>query len=159
MKKQFRLPKSVVNDKQVSDHHAIIPTETYADLSELASNERKIYDLVITRFLAVLSDPYEYEEVIVTLDIAKETFTTKGQTVIELGWRELMRRDQQTNELSKFKENQVLSDISVSLKSGETKPPERLTEGALLNAMENPAKYIAQDEKHLTKTLEEESRI
>jgi len=159
MKKQFRLPKSVVNDKQVSDHHAIIPTETHADLSELASNERKIYDLVVTRFLAVLSDPYEYEEVKVTLDIARETFTTKGQTVIHLGWRELMHRDRQTNELPMFKENQVLSDITVALKSGETKPPERLTEGALLKAMENPAKYMAQDEKHLTKTLHEAGGI
>src|SRR5690625_3797923 len=159
MKKQFRLPKSVVNDKQVADHHAIIPKETHADLSELASNERKIYDLVVTRFLAVLSDPYEYEEVKVTLDIARETFTTKGQTVIHLGWRELMHRDRQTNELPMFKENQVLSDITVALKSGETKPPERLTEGALLKAMENPAKYMAQDEKHLTKTLHEAGGI
>lgn len=50
MKKNFRLPKSVVNDQAVSDHHAIIPTETPANLADLASNERKIYDLVVIRF-------------------------------------------------------------------------------------------------------------
>src|SRR5690625_3860309 len=102
MKKEFRLPKSVVNDQQVSDHHAIIPTEEHADVSELASNERKIYDLVVTRFLAVLSDPYEYEEVKVTLNIDGEIFSTKGQTVIKLGWRELTRRNDQSNELPTY---------------------------------------------------------
>ena len=92
MKKNFRLPKSVVNDQAASDHHAIIPTETPADSADLASNERKIYDLVVTRFLAVLSDPYEYEEMKVTLDIDGEIFMTKGQSVIKLGWRELTQR-------------------------------------------------------------------
>lgn len=155
MKKEFRLPKSVVNDQQVTDHHAIIPTEEHANLSELASNERKIYDLVITRFLAVLSDPYEYEEVKVTLHIDGETFSAKGQTVIKLGWRELTRRTDKTNELPTYKENDVLSNVTISIIEGETKPPERLTEGALLKAMENPTKYMAADEKHLAKTLHE----
>src|SRR5690625_1853771 len=155
MKKEFRLPKSVVNDQQVTDHHAIIPTEEHANLSELASNERKIYDLVITRFLAVLSDPYEYEEVKVTLHIDGETFSTKGQTVVKLGWRELTRRTDKTNELPTYKENDELSNVTISVTEGETKAPERLTEGTLLKAMENPTKYMAADEKHLAKTLHE----
>lgn len=155
MKKEFRLSKSVVNDQQVSDHHAIIPTEEHADVSELASNERKIYDLVVTRFLAVLSDPYEYEEVKVTLNINGEIFNTKGQTIIKLGWRELTRRDDQSNELPTYKENDVFSNVNITIKEGETKAPERLTEGALLKAMENPTKYMAADEKHLAKTLHE----
>lgn len=159
MKKNFRLPKSVVNDQAVSDHHAIIPTETPANLADLASNERKIYDLVVIRFLAVLSDPYEYEEVKVTIDIAGETFVTRGQTVIELGWRELVRREQRQAEVPTFKGNDTLSKVKVDLTQGETKAPERLTEGALLKAMENPAKYMAADEKHLTKTLHEAGGI
>ncbi len=159
IKKNFRLPKSVVNDQAVSDHHAIIPTETPANLADLASNERKIYDLVVTRFLAVLSDPYEYEEVKVTIDIAGETFLTRGHTVIDLGWRELVRREQRQTEVPTFKENDTLSKVKVDLTQGETKAPERLTEGALLKAMENPAKYMAADEKHLTKTLHEAGGI
>lgn len=157
--KQFKLPKSIVNDAQVSDHHAIIPTETPADSADLGSNERKVYDLVVTRFLAVLSDPYEYEEVNVTLDIDGEVFTTKGHSVIKLGWRELLRRDNQEKALPTFNEGRQLSNIKIAIQTGETKAPERLTEGALLKAMENPAKYMAQDEKHLTKTLNEAGGI
>src|SRR5699024_5535782 len=74
MNKQFRLPRSVVNDKQVTDHHAIIPTEEQADVNLLGNNERKIYDLVIKRFLAVLSDPYEYEETRIIATVEGETF-------------------------------------------------------------------------------------
>src|SRR5699024_1464539 len=158
-KKQFRLPKSVVNDQQVTDHHAIIPTEEYANLSDLANNERKIYDLVVTRFLAVLSDPYEYEEMKVTLKIDGEIFSTKGQSVIQLGWKELTRRDNQPKELPTYKEQARLSNLNIALAEGETKPPARLTEGALLKAMENPAKYMAADEKHLTKTIQEAGGI
>src|SRR5699024_9366706 len=62
MKKTFHLPKYVVNDQQVSDHHAIIPTEEPAQIEQFDKQDRKIYEMVVKRFLAVLSDPYEYEE-------------------------------------------------------------------------------------------------
>lgn len=159
-RKSFNLPKSVVNNAQVTDHHAIIPTEEPVDLSDFGSNERKIYDLVIKRFLAVLSDPYEYEEVTVTLTVDQETFMTRGTTVQKLGWKELYKNEQtRNNELAQFKKGQKLSTNTIDLTEGETRPPERLTEGTLLKAMENPGRYMAADEKHLTKTLHQAGGI
>src|SRR5699024_7670096 len=70
--KKFHLPKSVVNDQEVSDHHGIIPTEEPVNLQDFGSNERKIYDLVVKRFLAVLSDPFEYEETRVNAEVQGE---------------------------------------------------------------------------------------
>src|SRR5699024_416573 len=82
--KQFHLPKSVVNDKQVTDHHAIIPTEEAVFLDELASNERRIYDLVIKRFLAALSEAYEYEETRIDAVVQRESFSTKENITLKL---------------------------------------------------------------------------
>src|SRR5690625_1955435 len=78
--KKFQLPKSVVNDQEVSDHHAIIPTEEPVNLHDFGSNERKIYDLVVKRFLAVLSDPFEYEETHVTVEVEGELFSAKERS-------------------------------------------------------------------------------
>src|SRR5699024_8984545 len=85
--KQFKLPHSVVNDKQVTDHHAIIPTEEPVYLDELGSNERRIYDLVIKRFLAVLSDPYEYEETRISAKVDGERYSTRENITLKLGWK------------------------------------------------------------------------
>src|SRR5690625_62135 len=154
--KRFRLPKSVVNNAQVSDHHAIIPTEEPVDLAELGNNERRIYDLVVKRFLAVLSDPYEYEEVRVYLDVAGERFSARGNIVKKLGWKEIYESSESidhTERLANYQKDSKVENYTVHLTEGETKPPERFTEGALLKAMENPVKYMAADEKHLAKTL------
>lgn len=162
VQKQFKLPKSVVNNAQVSDHHAIIPTEEPVDLEALGSNERKIYDLVVKRFLAVLSDPYEYEEVRVHAEVEGERFIARGNTVAKLGWKEVYERGTSASHedrLHPYKEGTEIADVSVRITEGETKPPERFTEGALLKAMENPAKYMAADEKHLAKTLHQAGGI
>lgn len=160
--KKFKLPKSVVNNAQVSDHHAIIPTEEPVDLEALGSNERKIYDLVVKRFLAVLSEPYEYEEVRVHAEVEGERFIARGNTVAKLGWKEIYERGTSASHedrLHPYKEGAEIADVSVRITEGETKPPERFTEGALLKAMENPAKYMAADEKHLAKTLHQAGGI
>src|SRR5699024_3542188 len=154
MKKKINLPKSVVNNAKVSDHHAIIPTEQPAMLSELSDKERKVYDLVVKRFLAVLSDPHEYEQMTVEAEIGSETFHAKGKVVKKQGWKVIYDRhfeedadDGQT--LPSLKKGDQLSSLKLVLKQGETKPPERFTEGTLLKAMENPARFMEQDKKHL----------
>jgi len=158
MKKKINLPKSVVNNAKVSDHHAIIPTEQPAMLSELSDKERKVYDLVVKRFLAVLSDPHEYEQMTVEAEIGSETFHAKGKVVKKQGWKVIYDRhfeedadDGQT--LPSLKKGDQLSSLKLVLKQGETKPPERFTEGTLLKAMENPARFMEQDKKHLAQTI------
>lgn len=152
MHKTFQLPKSVVNDKDVSDHHAIIPTEETVDLSALGSNERKIYDLVIKRFLAVLSDPFEYEEMRITAKVQKEVFSTKNNKTIRLGWKEIYG-EKKNNIANEVKKGQKLN-VTFKITEGETTAPKRLTEGALLKAMEDPTIYMENAEKQVTKTLQ-----
>lgn len=150
--KNFKLPKSVVNDKEVSDHHAIIPTEETVDLEALGSNERKIYDLVVKRFLSVLSDPFLYEEMHITAEVQDEVFSTKKTTTLQLGWKAIYGENK-LNETKEMEKGQTLKG-KYKITDGETKPPERLTEGALLKAMENPTKHMEGTEKQVTKTLQ-----
>src|SRR5690625_747409 len=150
-RKHFKLPKSVVNDQAVSDHHAIIPTEEPVNTSTLGNNEQKIYDLVVGRFLEVLSDPYIYEEIKIEATHGRENFNTKTTKVISPGWKEINGNITNTEQNLPM-EGQTIS-TEVVLKTEETTPPERLTEGALLKAMENPIAYMEQHEKHHQKTL------
>ncbi|UFT99042.1 DNA topoisomerase III [Radiobacillus kanasensis] len=152
--------KSFVDDKKVSDHHAIIPTEENVSLYDLDDKERKIYDLVVKRFLAVLSPPFEYEQTTITVQIGEETFTAKGKNVQKQGWKEVYQnryQDEETDDkdqlLPSLQVGQTLANISLHITKGETKPPERFTEGTLLQAMENPTKYMESDRKDLAKTL------
>lgn len=75
----LRINKSFVDDSKVSDHHAIIPTEQYVQLEHMTSDERKIYDLVVRRFIAVLYPPCEYEQTTLKAGCAGEVFTAKGK--------------------------------------------------------------------------------
>jgi len=154
----FKLPKSVVNNAQVSDHHAIIPTEQPVLLDELSAEERKVYDLVITRFFAVLSDAHEYEHISVRAVIDQETFVATGKVVKKQGWKAIegKKPDQHTESqnLAAFKQGDTYNDVQFSLTLGETQPPSRFTEGTLLQAMENPVRYMAEDDKHLAKTIQ-----
>src|SRR5699024_535662 len=156
-RKNFQLPKSVVNNAAVRDHHAIIPTEEPADWGSFGSNERKIYDLVIQRFLAVLSEHYIYEEKRIQAKCSHEYFTAKKINVKQSGWKAIVG-DKATEEEIEVHEGQQLS-AEASLTKGETSPPERLTEGALLKAMENPAAYMDQEDKKLVKTLQQAGGI
>src|SRR5699024_10369470 len=157
MNKKFQLPRSVVNDKEVSDHHAIIPTEEPVNVHDFGNNERKIYDLVIKRFLAVLSAPFEYEETHVTAEVQGEVFSTKEHTTIKLGWKEIYG-EKQTKGAKDLQKGQTLQG-TFQITEGETTPPERLTEGALLKAMENPTRYMEHAEKQVTKPLKEAGGI
>ncbi|MFD1039765.1 DNA topoisomerase III [Virgibacillus byunsanensis] len=159
VKRDMKLPKSVVDDTKVSDHHAIIPTEQSVMLSELNDKERKIYDLVVKRFLAVLSDPHEFEQTTLTAQIEHERFVTKGKIVKKQGWKEIYdnrfddSEDSGDQRLPAVEKGDTFSDVRVSMTQGETKPPERFTEGALLQAMENPVRYMSSEEKHLANTI------
>ena len=160
LSKDIKLPKSVVDNAKVSDHHAIIPTEEAVVLSNLNDQEKKIYDLVVKRFLAVLSDPYEYEQIIVEATINTERFVAKEKVVKSLGWKELYQidsfeEDEEVGEeqLPALKQGDILKSLKLEKTSGETKQPSRFTEGTLLHAMENPARYMAVDEQHLAQTI------
>ncbi|PAV30954.1 DNA topoisomerase III [Virgibacillus profundi] len=157
-RKDLKLGKSVVDNAKVSDHHAIIPTEQHVILDELNDKERKIYDLVVKRFLAVLSDPYEYEQTTITAQIENERFSAKGRIVKKQGWKEIYDNRFEDSDGSDDQQLPVVEkgdamNVRISMTEGETKPPERFTEGALLQAMENPVRYMSSEEKHLASTI------
>ncbi len=163
LQKKWNLPKSVVDDAKVSDHHAIIPTEEPVVLSDLTGDERKIYDLVVQRFYAVLMDPYVYEETTLEVKIGKERFAAKGKNVQQLGWKELYKQmdeeEEQHQSIPAVKAGDTLGILRMYLTEGETKPPEPFTEGTLLQAMENPVKYMENKNKKLAQTLHDAGGI
>lgn len=144
--------KYIVNDAKVTDHHAIIPTEQYVDLNKLTREERHIYDLVVRRFLAVLSAPFEYDEMQVTVTIGKHKFYTKGQAVKFAGWKALYDSslnddddgddDVVSQQLPALSQGQPVFPRSVRIVAGKTTPPARYTEATLLSAMENPTGQV-----------------
>lgn len=160
--KPIKANKSFVDDSKVSDHHAIIPTEEYVNFANFNDKERKIYDLVVKRFLAVLFPAHEYEQLTVQAEIGKEKFIARGKTVISAGWKEVYSNrfdDEETSEdvkeqlLPRLEKGQVLNVTLLAQTSGQTKPPARFTEATILTAMENPAKYMNTQNKALADTL------
>ncbi len=154
--------KGFVDNSKVSDHHAIIPTEERPNLSILSSEERKIYDLVVKRFLSVMLPPFEYVQTTIEADVNGEKLIAKGKVIKAKGWKRLYDKLEDDNNEEDIKE-QVLPIVSVgdsikiesvNVKKGETKPPARFTEATLLSAMENPHKYINVS-KEAAKTLGE----
>lgn len=155
---------SFVNNAKVSDHHAIIPTEQVVMLSDLNDKERKIYDLVIKRFLSNLFPPFEYEQTTIKAKIGEETFIAKGKVVLSYGWKEIYDNnfeDEDKNDdikeqlLPKLNKSDILKILELTQTSGQTKPPAPFNEATLLSAMENPAKYMNTDNKDLIKTIGE----
>lgn len=160
--KPIKASKSFVDDSKVSDHHAIIPTEGYVNFSAMTDKERKIYDLVVKRFLAVLFPPYEYEQLTLNATIGDEKFVARGKTIINAGWKEVYENrfdDEDQGEdvkeqiLPRLEKGQTLKTKLIAQTSGQTKPPARFNEATLLTAMENPAKYMETSDKQLADTL------
>ena len=153
--------KQAINDKLVSDHHAIIPTEETVLLSELTDKERKIYDLVVKRFLAILSKPHQYEQTTATLKIGNESFTTQTKITLDLGFKAIYETTYPTNTttFSSIKEKKQLDILTISVKKSLTTPPPYFTEGTLLGAMENPVSFMAETNKDVASRLKETGGI
>lgn len=159
------LPKkpAFVNDAKVSDHHAIIPTEQAPNYIHMSNEERKIYDMVVRRFLAVMYPAYEYEESVLTGEVAGEYFYARGTRPLHMGWKavyENQSEDEEEEELKRQKlpvmqKGQEFSISDIRLTEGKTKPPARFTEGTLIAAMENPVRYMESGNKEMAKTLGE----
>lgn len=143
--------KRIIDDSKVSDHHAIIPTEQYNNLSALSNEERKIYDLIVRRFLALFLPPCKFDQVTVTVGIENERFFASGSILKEQGWKEaygatdLSDPDQEEDDsgepsfeqkLPELKEKERLPLKAVKELARQTKPPARYTEASLLTAME-----------------------
>ena len=141
----------VTDDSKVTDHHAIIPTVEIArtDLSELPSGERDVLTLLAVRLLCATTQANRFEAVTAILDCQGYTFTAKGKTILQSGWKEVERihrmsirqsetehRENEDAALPVLKEGQTFETVSASLREGKTSPPKHYTEDTLLSAME-----------------------
>lgn len=162
LNKPIKTSKAFVDDSKVSDHHAIIPTEGYVNFSAFSDKERKIYDLVVKRFLAVLFPAFEYEQLTLRAKIADESFVARGKTILSAGWKEVYENRFDDEDTTDDLQEQILPRIDkgdtlliklIAQTSGQTKPPARFNEATLLSAMENPTKYMATNDKKLADTL------
>ena len=141
----------VTDDSKVTDHHAIIPTVEIArtDLSELPSGERDVLTLLAVRLLCATTQVHRFETVTAILDCQGYTFTAKGKTILQSGWKEVERihrmsirqsetehKENEDAALPVLKEGQTFETVSASLREGKTSPPKHYTEDTLLSAME-----------------------
>ncbi|GMQ60373.1 DNA topoisomerase III [Vallitalea sediminicola] len=146
IRSKLNISNRFVDDKKVTDHHAIIPTEQTVFLNDLSSDERKIYDLIVKRFLEVLSMPCEYKEIKVKLAIKDELFSVTYKHIINQGWKVIGSNNEDIkNEQVNFKKNDKVKIDKVFYIEGTTKPPSRYTEALLLADMENPKKFVKEN--------------
>jgi DNA topoisomerase III len=163
------LPLSrVVNDARVGDHHAIIPTDIEHELDRFSPDERRIFDLVARRFLAVFHPPARYERTTIVTVVEEERFRTRGKVTLEAGWRgvygleadadrqQQQQQDEDTEaavELPRLEQGQTVRCVEAESEAKETRPPPRYTEATLLSAMEGAGKLI--DDEELREAMKE----
>ena len=131
----------VINDQKVSDHHAILPTRELqkCNFSELPKGELAVLQLICTRLLCAVGEPYRYTETKVELDKDGVPFTAKGKQVVQMGWKQFVPRDKEKKEepiLPELLTGEGLSVHAAEVKEGKTTPPKHYTEDTLLHAME-----------------------
>jgi DNA topoisomerase-3 len=152
----------VVNDARVDDHHAIIPTDVEHEVERFSPDERRIFDLVARRFLAVFHPAARYQRTEVITNVEEERFRTRGKITLEPGWRgvyglesDLDKQSGKTTdedsgdesaELPKLEQGQTVRCVEAEFEDKQTKPPPRYTEATLLSAMETAGKRIDDEE-------------
>ena len=154
----FPLVEAMISDKDVSDHHAIIPTMEIekADLKLLPVGERNLLLLVCCKLLCASAEPYVYEAVTATFDCGGQSFTAKGKRILSEGWREIDRifraflkekpADGDGDTLPDFTKGQTFGGAEVAVTEHFTQPPKPYSEDTLLSAMENAGKDDIPDE-------------
>ena len=140
--------KQVIHNQKVSDHHAILPTQSVAgaDLSSLPAGEASILRLIAARLLAAVGEPYRYAETTVQIECAGQTFTAKGKTVLDEGWKAIEQAilgdaaekgEENLDVLTEVQDKETFPVLNAQLKEGRTTPPKHFTEDTLLAAMES----------------------
>lgn len=154
---KIRKSTKVFNDKKVTDHHAIIPT---GEEKPLNAEQRKVYDIIVRRFLAVFYPDCEVAKTQVSAEVEEVKFVAKGKEILEEGWRVLFPKEKKKKDEDDSDDENKEDDDNIlpSFEKGEhgpheplfiektTKPPKFYTEASLLRAMETAGKQVEDDE-------------
>jgi DNA topoisomerase-3 len=154
----------VVNDAKIGDHHAIIPTNVEHDVEAFSDDEKRIFDLIARRFLAVFHPPARYAKTTIVTEVEDERFRTRGKVTLDPGWRSVYDQagsssregedeDGEGGELPDLTEGQKVLCTSAESEAKETRPPPRYNEATLLMAMETAGKLI--DDEELREAMKE----
>ncbi|MBQ3514889.1 MAG: type IA DNA topoisomerase [Lachnospiraceae bacterium] len=150
-----------VNDKQISDHYAIIPTgQGLGALKSLSPTKANVYEVIVRRFLSIFYPPAQYQKIGLTLKIGNECFTSNFKILKEEGYLPvaklsfIKKKEEEeekfeeglVEELSKLKKGSIIPIEGFQIKEGETTPPKRYTSGSLILAMENAGQFIEDEE-------------
>ncbi|MDY5269021.1 MAG: DNA topoisomerase 3 [Streptococcus sp.] len=136
--------EQVVDNKKVTDHHAIIPTRELqkCNLNELPKGELAILQLISNRLFVAVGDPHRYAETVIELDCGGTAFSAKGKTILHNGWKALVRKssstksDEKESALPSVSVGDEMAVTSTEIKEGKTSPPKHYTEDTLLQSME-----------------------
>ena len=155
-----------VNDSKITDHYAIIPTgQGYENFEQLPELQKKIYKVIVKRFLAIFYPPAEYNKISAVVTIDNEQFLTSGKVCTKLGYLEVLQERKNVEDvdktdaksdksgdnenlkiLSTLKKGEEISVINFETKTSETSPPTRYNSGSIILAMENAGKLIEDEE-------------
>ena len=153
-----------VNDSKITDHYAIIPTgQGYENYDKLPELHKKVYNVIVKRFIAIFYPPAEYSKINITVNVENETFNANGKVCINQGYLEVLKQKnkakqstekEQTVEseennldiLKKLKKGQKIETKNYEIKDAETSPPSRYNSGSIILAMENAGKLIEEEE-------------
>lgn len=148
--------KRFVDNSRVSDHHAIIPTEQTLNLANLSDEEKKLYDLIARRFMAVLYPPHRYDQTTIVTVVNGENFYSRGKVVTDRGWRAVQGSLQDREEagddlvpdqtLTAHKKGESVQVKGCKVGKHKTQPPGRYNEASLLTDMENCGKMVENQE-------------
>jgi DNA topoisomerase-3 len=157
---QIKPGSRFVNDAKVSDHHALLPTEQPADPRNLSTEQKALWEMIVARFLAVLSPPYRYKSITLITEAEGERFLSRGVQVVDPGWKAIEQNlsdspeeqeEVPEQELSAHHQGDVVQVAGTDVKQGFTKPPPRYTEATLLDAMEHAGRFI--DDRQLRASI------
>ncbi|MGX2956090.1 DNA topoisomerase III [Ursidibacter arcticus] len=139
------------NDKKITAHHGIIPTMGNVNLNAMNEDELKVYDLICRRYLAQFLPHFEVDKTIVQLQSGQHSLQAKGNTIIATGWKMLFgatldsENDEESQGLPPLQANQSCSIVASEIKQLKTTPPAHYTEGTLLSAMKNAARFVTDE--------------
>lgn len=154
LEKPLKITKRIVDNKKVTDHHAIIPTEKIPDYRAFNEHERNVYNMIVNRFVAVFMPKFQYDETLLVTGIDNEKFHTKGVSVRHLGWRDIESvNDQKEVILPPLEQGQEVKVLELNKRDKKTKPKKYYTEGTLVSAMANIGRNI--DDEVLKESLKE----
>lgn len=149
--------KRYVNEKKVTDHYAIIPTEQVVNPEKLSAEEQKIYNLIVLRLIAAHYDNaiFDYTTVHTLVD-ERASFISKGKEQIQEGWRKVIydkseKAGDEEQDLPPLEEKEKGNVEEANVKEGKTQPPKRYTEGQLITLMKTCGKHL--EDKELVKVL------